>query len=83
MLQQLHAHHDESFRAFALARSLANRDELLARALDVQAQARQEQAAAASLDEQKRIEAADAMPFETYRRRYLAGELGAEDARSS
>ncbi len=83
MLQQLRAHHDESFRAFALARSLANRDELLARALDGQAQARQEQVVAASLEEQKRIEAADAMSFETYRRRYLAGELGGEDVRSS
>ncbi len=80
-LEELHAHYDESFRAFALARSLANRDELLARELDAQAQARQESAAARSLAEQKRIEAADAMPFEIYRRRYLAGELGIDEAR--
>ncbi len=80
-LQELHARYDDSFRAFALAHSLSNRDELLARTLDAQAQARQERSAEQSLDEQRRIEAADAMPFECYRRRYLAGELGTGDAR--
>lgn len=79
-LHALDARYDDSFRAFALARSLANRDELLARALDPEAQARQERIARASLDEQERIEASDAIPFELYRRRYLAGELGAGDA---
>ncbi len=78
-LQELRDRYDDSFRAFALAHSLSNRDELLARALDAQAQARQERRARQSLEEQRRIEAADAMPFELYRRRYLAGELGTGD----
>ncbi|HEY0879606.1 MAG TPA: glutamate--cysteine ligase, partial [Zeimonas sp.] len=80
LLHELHTRHGDSFRAFALAHSLANRDELLARPLAAPAQARQERVAQASLDEQKRIEAADTIPFEIYRRRYLAGELGTGDA---
>jgi len=79
-LQELHTRYDNSFRGFALAHSLANRDELMARALDSDAQARQERSAEQSLDEQRRIEAAETMPFEVYRRRYLAGELGTGDA---
>ncbi|MCD6681253.1 MAG: glutamate--cysteine ligase [Burkholderiaceae bacterium] len=79
-LHELHTRYDNSFRAFALARSLANRDELMARALDPAAQARQERSAEQSLDEQRRIEASEAMPFEVYRRRYLAGELGTGDS---
>ncbi|MCO5100200.1 MAG: glutamate--cysteine ligase [Burkholderiaceae bacterium] len=75
-LQELRSRYHDSFRAFALAHSLANRDELLARPLDAQAQARQARIAEQSLDEQRRIEALDTMPFETYRLRYLAGELG-------
>ena len=80
-LHELRTRYGDSFRAFALAHSLANRDELMARALDADAQARQEQSAEQSLEEQRRIEAAEAMPFEVYRRRYLAGELGTGDMR--
>lgn len=65
-----------SFRAFALARSLAHRDELLARALDPQADAHQQDAVQASIAAQKALEAADSIPFEIYRQRYVAGELG-------
>jgi len=65
-----------SFRGFALARSLAHRDELLARPLDAQADARQQAAVRASLAAQETIEAADSVPFETWRQRYIAGELG-------
>ncbi|RIK97887.1 MAG: glutamate--cysteine ligase [Burkholderiales bacterium] len=80
-LHELHTRYGDSFRAFALAHSLANRDELMTRTLDAQAQARQERSAEQSLEEQRRIEAAETMPFEVYRRRYLAGELGTGDAR--
>ncbi len=74
-LQEMDRRFDRSFRRFALAHSLANRDELLARPLDSQAQARQEREAERSLEEQRRIEDTDDMPFEIYRRRYLAGDL--------
>ncbi|MDT3680483.1 MAG: glutamate--cysteine ligase [Burkholderiaceae bacterium] len=80
-LEELRTGYDDSFRAFALAHSLANRDGLMARPLDADAQARQERSAEQSLDEQRRIEASETMPFEVYRRRYLAGELGTGDAR--
>ena len=39
------------------------------------AAARHAQMALRSLEEQRRIEAADDVPFETYRRRYLEQEL--------
>ncbi len=80
LLRELHERYDDSFRAFALARSLSNRDELLVRPLDANAHARQERSVERSLVEQKRIEATETMPFEVYRRRYLAGELGTGDA---
>jgi glutamate--cysteine ligase len=37
-------------------------------------QARFEAEAAASIDEQKKLEAADSMPFEIYRQQYLSPE---------
>ncbi|MCD6673031.1 MAG: glutamate--cysteine ligase [Burkholderiaceae bacterium] len=78
-LQEIRERHGDSFRAFALAHSLSNRDALLARPLEAQAHARLQRDAGQSLVEQRRIEASDAMPFEIYRRRYLAGELGMSD----
>lgn len=74
-LEEMRRHFGDSFSRFALTRSLANRDELLARALTPQAEARQRLVAEESLRQQRRIEDADDMPFETYRQRYLAGEL--------
>lgn len=79
-LHEMETRYGNSFPAFALAHSLAHRDELLGRPLDPAVHARQERIAQASRDEQRRIEASDSMPFEIYRRRYLAGELGADSA---
>ncbi len=79
-LEEMRRDFGNSFSRFALARSLANRDELLAGALTPQAEQRQRRLAEESLREQHRIEAADDMSFETYRQRYLAGELPSTSA---
>ncbi len=64
-----------SFPAFALAQSRQHRQTLLDLPLAADAAARYRQMAADSLTEQQRIEAADDVPFETYRQRYLAQDL--------
>jgi len=66
---------DNSFSRFALAQSQQHHHTLLALPFDRDAQVRFARMAEESLAEQRRIEAADDMPFETYRQRYLAGEL--------
>ena len=80
-LREMAQRHDHSFPRFALAHSQRHREVLLAMPLAPDTQARYARMAQESLDEQRRIEAADAMPFETYRQRYLAGELPLRDAR--
>jgi len=80
-LREMVQHFDNSFSHFALAQSLRHHETLLALPFDAQAQARFALMAEESLAEQRRIEAADDMPFETYRQRYLAGELSLRDAR--
>ncbi len=75
VLREMAQRHGNSFPGFALARSLRHRAELLAMPLPPEAAARHEQMVAQSLTDQARIEAADTMPFETYRQRYLAGDL--------
>ena len=72
---------DNSFSRFALARSVRHREALLARPFDEDSEKRFRRMAEESLAEQRRIEAADEMPFETYRQRYLAGELPLGDDR--
>jgi len=64
-----------SFPAFALAQSRQHRQTLLDRPLAADAAARYRQVAADSLVAQRRIEAADDVPFETYRQRYLGQDL--------
>lgn len=64
-----------SFIDFALARSLAHRAELSALPLPQATIDQYTRMAAESLDEQRAIEAADDMPFETWRRRYLNQDL--------
>jgi len=54
------------------AHSIATREHMLARPLDPAVAARLERAAADSLAEQARIEAADTMPFEVYRQMYVS-----------
>ena len=75
VLREMAEHHANSFPRFALARSLQHRAELLAQPLDEVTAGRFARMAEESLAEQHRIEAADTLPFEEYRRRYIAGEL--------
>lgn len=80
-LREMAQRFDNSFSRFALAQSLQHHERLLALPFSSEAQARFARMAEESLAEQRRIEAADDMPFETYRQRYLAGELPLRDAR--
>ena len=80
-LREMAQQHDNSFPHFALARSRQHREALLAMPLGAEAQARLARMAEESLEAQRRIEQTDDMPFETYRQRYLAGELPRPDAR--
>jgi len=63
-----------SHEAFVRAHSDATRSHMLALELPPAIDARLREAAAASLAEQARIEAADTVPFEVYREQYLASD---------
>jgi glutamate--cysteine ligase len=65
----------KSFPAFALAQSARHRQALLDRPLAPAAQARYEQQAAESHRAQREREAADELPFETFRQQYLNQDL--------
>jgi glutamate--cysteine ligase len=75
VLAEVRERHDGSYTRFALECSEAHRAALAARPLSRAFEARMQRAADASLEEQRRIEAADDVPFEEYRQRYLAQEL--------
>ncbi len=75
VLLETDLNHGRSFPAFALARSQANRQALLARPLSAAAAVRYEQAAIDSHRAQREREAADDVPFETFRQQYLAQDL--------
>lgn len=72
VLAQMAAAHDNSFTAFTRARSEAVRDALLALPWSAERQQAFEAATATSVEEQRRIEAADTMPFEQYREQYVS-----------
>ena len=78
-LREMSREFGDSFPRFALARSRRTRDEFLARPPAPEIAARYAAMAAESLREQRRIEEGDALPFEEYRQRYLAGELSRVD----
>lgn len=66
-----------SFSAFALQQSIQARDAVLALPWSAAQQAQFEALAAQSLAEQKALEAADTLPFEDWRQRYIdPSELG-------
>ncbi|MGE0356908.1 MAG: glutamate--cysteine ligase [Burkholderiales bacterium] len=67
--------HGKSFASFALAQSRVHREALRALPLAPARAAHYAALAAQSLEEQRRIEAADDVDFETYRRRYLEQDL--------
>ncbi len=67
--------HGKSFPDFVLAQSRLHRDDLSARPAAVETEARYAKWVAQSLADQRRIEAADDVPFEIYRQRYLGQDL--------
>ncbi|HET9577741.1 MAG TPA: glutamate--cysteine ligase [Usitatibacter sp.] len=75
VLRAIEERHGRSYEEFVLAQSRRHRDEIRAHPLSPEARARHEQLASRSLEEQRRIEAADDEPFESYRRRYLEQDL--------
>ncbi len=75
VLLETDLNHGRSFPAFALAQSQRHRDELLARPLPAEAAARYERLATESHRAQQEREAADDLPFEEFRRQYLAQDL--------
>ena len=65
---------DASYIAFIRAQSAQTRDALLALPYPDALAKRFAAMAKASVDERRRIEAADTMPFEDYRQAYLSAE---------
>ncbi|MFT3777615.1 MAG: glutamate--cysteine ligase [Ottowia sp.] len=72
VLQTLQREHGDSFIGFARERSRSTRAALLALPYGADLKARFDRMAVESVAEQKRIEAADSMPFEIYRREYTS-----------
>ena len=64
--------HRDSFVGFTRAQSQATRELLLAQPLEEAQRAAFEAASTLSVEEQKRIELADTMPFEVYREQYVS-----------
>ena len=63
--------HDGSYSRFILAQSLEHRTTIQSLALGAEVAERFARLAEVSLAEQRRIEAADTLPFETFRQQYL------------
>ena len=78
ILAELESHYDGSYVSFAKAHSLRHRETLLEQPLPPAAEKHFATLAAESLEEQRRIEAADAIDFESFRQRYMAQDLPAE-----
>jgi len=75
VLLEVDLNHGKSFPAFALAQSQRHRRALLERPLANEVSARYDQLARDSRRAQMEREAADAIPFETFRQQYLAQDL--------
>jgi glutamate--cysteine ligase len=72
VLKAMATHHDDSFIGFVRGQSAITHEHLLALPWSAAQQARHEQMAARSLDDQRAIEAADTLPFEIYRQEYVS-----------
>jgi glutamate--cysteine ligase len=72
VLRAMEREHGNSFVAFALAQSRANRAAIASLPFAPEAEERFARMARESLEEQKRVEAADMLPFEAFRQLYLA-----------
>jgi glutamate--cysteine ligase len=65
-------HQGNSYVRFVLSQARKHRDTILALPLSPEVAERFAREAGESIDAQRRLEAADAVPFETYRQQYLA-----------
>ena len=74
VLHEMVEHYGGSHAAFVTAYSRRHRDALREEPLPAELAARLDETTRASLDEQRMLEAATAVPFETYRQRYLSPE---------
>ena len=75
MLAEMGQSFANSYVGFALAQSLRHRSAVIDLPLAAEVEARYAHMAADSLAAQRRIEAADSVPFETYRQQYLSRDL--------
>ena len=74
VLADMAAEFDNSYVRFTRAHSLQTKEALLGLPFSDVLKAHFRSLAQQSIEEQKRIEAADDMPFEDYRQRYLSAE---------
>jgi glutamate--cysteine ligase len=72
VLAAMATEHDNSFVGFVRAQAAKTRDTLLALPFAAEQQAQFERMTQTSVEAQKRIEAADTMPFEMYRAQYVS-----------
>lgn len=82
VLAAMAAQHDNSFSAFVRAQSEATRRNLLGLPWSAEQQAQFDRMTQTSIDAQKRIEAADSLPFESYREQYVSPARLGLDLRS-
>jgi glutamate--cysteine ligase len=74
VLREMQERHDSSYIRFTVAQSLRHAADIRHLPLAAEVQDQFAKLAKESLEEQRQIEAADTMPFETYRQQYLAPE---------
>jgi hypothetical protein len=74
MLAEMSERYRNSYVEFVMTRSLEHKRTLQSDPLPAEAEARFEKLARESIAKQREIEAADSVPFETYRQRYLSPE---------
>ena len=72
IIDEMVRNYDSSYTSFVLDYSIRHRKTLLGLPLSAEVDQRFEQLARQSLEEQRRIEAGDNLPFEAYRQRYLS-----------
>jgi glutamate--cysteine ligase len=72
VLEAMARGHGNSYVRFVLAQSVGHRDAIMNLPFSVEMAERFARLAQESVEEQRRIEAADTLPFETYRQLYLA-----------
>jgi glutamate--cysteine ligase len=72
VLQAMQREYDRSYIRFVLAQSVRHRDQIWRLPFDRDTAARFARLAEGSLVKQRQIEAADTLPFETYRQQYLS-----------